>query len=549
MMFDLDDDYFVATPVNKWSFLGFYEFRYCQDDFNKIFAKESFRLKKSLERLSREGEKEIREGALRFLAKFSLNKMFSFHDIRDNHGSLYIFLWCMDFNREGIYACHSIHGTKHYYKPDVKDFWDEIEVQEERDVQVLVELTCKTKEKSIDEQENPKDSSDEADKDRNKKGPFRMKEKNRKEILKAYNEMSKENMWKLSSGRIVEEELLKLGNDLEFEHSVHSFIIDTDDEAVSDHFSEEEIEEINCTTIPQVPKLSDEITEFLHEFNGKESLIDIRETLKEMMFGKNHHHEDHHDKDYVIYALYTLVREIEYGNIKDMKLEAWFNCHIWNAIFDHAFGDLNVISVVRSESTSLATTSRKNAKRKFSERRKIGHRSDWILRSITNGDKLEFGAGEAGKVWTDDHGTKFLKEAGLKLPKVLKDMLVRLMGKVDWSREKCTRIQTVGIIHTGLMLMMVYLDNPKGYVCRIRRGEIMEVPDTPENFSSALTILASVLNLKAAVKETLKAIKSKEPTTDSLVNAGTRKRRRNISQHRLSNCMSTPEKAKRTRMC
>ncbi|PKC17367.1 hypothetical protein RhiirA5_393737 [Rhizophagus irregularis] len=106
----------------------------------------------------------------------------------------------------------------------------------------------------------------------------------------------------------------------------------------------------------------------------------------------------------------------------------------------------------------------------------------------------------------DDRGTKFLKEAGLKLPKVLKDMLVKLMKKVDWNRERCAKMQTVGIIHTGLMIMMVHLDNPQGYICRIQRGEVMEVPDNLEKFSSVLKILAAVLNLKIVIKETLKVI-------------------------------------------
>ncbi|PKY17305.1 hypothetical protein RhiirB3_404155, partial [Rhizophagus irregularis] len=67
-------------------------------------------------------------------------------------------------------------------------------------------------------------------------------------------------------------------------------------------------------------------------------------------------------------------------------------------------------------------------------------------------------------------------------------------------------MQTVGIIHTGLMIMMVHLDNPQGYICRIQRGEVMEVPDNLEKFSSVLKILAAVLNLKIVIKETLKVI-------------------------------------------
>jgi hypothetical protein len=46
------------------------------------------------------------------------------------------------------------------------------------------------------------------------------------------------------------------------------------------------------------------------------------------------------------------------------------------------------------------------------------------------------------------------------------------------------------------MIMPIFLDNPKGYICRLQRGELMEVPDNEENFPSILTILASVLNIK-----------------------------------------------------
>ena len=33
------------------------------------------------------------------------------------------------------------------------------------------------------------------------------------------------------------------------------------------------------------------------------------------------------------------------------------------------------------------------------------------------------------------------------------DMLVKLMKKVDWNRERCAKMQTVGIIHAGMFLI------------------------------------------------------------------------------------------------
>ncbi|CAG8832454.1 25690_t:CDS:10, partial [Gigaspora margarita] len=360
-----------------------------------------------------------------------------------------------------------------------------------------------------------------------KENKVRLSKENREEIDTAFKSMDEQCMWKLSTGRFVEKELYRLGQELEFEHAIHSFIIDIDDELISSHFNDTELDEIDCAAGPHVPDLPDQIAEFLYEFVGKTRLNEIREAIKSKMFGNNYDYENHHDKDYIIYALYSF-REIQGGTMRDTKLEAWFNCHIWNM-------NLTMFTS-RGESTSLATASRKNMKRKSEERRKMGRRGDWIVRSVTNGDKHEFGAGEAGSVWTDDHGTKFLKEAGLKLPKVLKDMLVKLMKKVDWNREKCAKMQTVGIIHAG-------------YVCRIRRGEVMEVPDNPENFPSILKILAAVLNLKTVIKETLKVIQASEQTIESFKTAGRRKRPRDINQRELSGCMSTLKKAKNEKAC
>ncbi|RIA86827.1 hypothetical protein C1645_828657 [Glomus cerebriforme] len=348
----------------------------------------------------------------------------------------------------------------------------------------------------------------------------------------------KKRMWKLSTGKYVEEELFNLGKKLKSEHAVHSFILDVDDEIIRHHFSEVELNEIDSVPSPQAPELSDDITDCLTKFAGKE-------IIKDLMLGNEYDHKKHHDIDYVIFAIYALVREIQSESLKDDNLEAWFNCHIWSVVFDQDFGDFKTISVVRGESASLASGSRKNAERKTTEeRRKMGRRGGWILRSITNGDKQEFGAGEAGKHWVDKNGTKLLKEVGLKLPKILKDMLLHLMKKADWNEEQCAKIQTVGLIHAGLMIMTVFLDNPKGYVCRIQRGELMEVPDNVENFPSILIVLASVLNIKVVVQETIKAVQSKEQIVTEFKRAGFRKRSRNENEFQIPPCLSTPKKVK-----
>ncbi|PKK61503.1 hypothetical protein RhiirC2_791715 [Rhizophagus irregularis] len=216
-----------------------------------------------------------------------------------------------------------------------------------------------------------------------KENKVRLSKENREEIFKS---MGEQCMWKLSTGRFVEKELYRLGQELEFE-------------------------QLNLTKFgPHVPDLPDQIAEFLYEFVGKTSLNEIREAIKSKMFGNNYDHENHHDKDYIIYAFYSCSRNSRWEH----ERHDWFNCHIWSVIFDQAFGDINVIS-----------------------------------------DR--------------------------QLPKVLKDILVKLMKKVDWNRKS--------------------------------------VLNNPENFPYILKILASALNLKTVIKETLKVIQANEQTIESFKTA------------------------------
>ncbi|EXX67344.1 uncharacterized protein OCT59_026887 [Rhizophagus irregularis] len=73
------------------------------------------------------------------------------------------------------------------------------------------------------------------------------------------------------------------------------------------------------------------------------------------------------------------------------------------------------------------------------------------------------------------------------------------------------------------------------------------VLNNPENFPYVLKILASALNLKTVIKETLKVIQANEQTIESFKTARRRKRPRDISQRHLSGCMSTLKKAKKAK--
>ncbi|GBC02067.1 hypothetical protein RclHR1_04430017 [Rhizophagus clarus] len=118
-------------------------------------------------------------------------------------------------------------------------------------------------------------------------------------------------------------------------------------------------------------------------------------------------------------------------------------------------------------------------------------------------------------------------------------MLLKLRNKVDDS----VKLQTVGMIHSGLIMTILRLDNPFGYVCRIRRSESMQVPDDEKIFPDVLMLLAAVLNFKAIVKKTAETVQSKiVSVTETFLNAGMQRRFRNSCA--IPKCIKTPKKSR-----
>ncbi|CAG8585714.1 22758_t:CDS:10, partial [Racocetra persica] len=315
-----------------------------------------------------------------------------------------------------------------------------------------------------------------------KAGQYRLSPKGQKEIELAYIKMKENNIRKLSTRKLVKKELYKLGKTLKFEHPSHSFIIDVNYEVIKKHFNDVELQEIEFPS-PEVPDLSEDIIRYLNTFMDKNSASDMCTVLNKHneIFDKKYDPKIHHDLDFIRFAIYAI--EIESGNLKHSHLEEWFNLHIWHAIFNQGFLNFKNISV-------------------------IGHRGDWILRRTGNGNRLEYGAGEVGRIGEDEFRTKNFKGNVFEIAKNIK--------KHDFKAYPESLIMTI-----------LYIDVPKEYICRIRRSEVLEIPDKEENLLSVLAvlaILAAVLNIKIAVKKTIEIIESREKDPTIFKNTGKPKR-------------------------
>ncbi|CAJ0907275.1 15661_t:CDS:2, partial [Entrophospora sp. SA101] len=321
----------------------------------------------------------------------------------------------------------------------------------------------------------------------------------------AYESMKNESKWKLTSGKVVEDSLYEFGLKCMDEHLSHSFILDTEDISYINEgiFNESEMKEIRDSKVQNLPVLPDDLLDYIVSFE-KNNIQELRQTLDKPYSNSTHYNRElHHDFDWFKLVMHSLIREYESGSLKEEHLENWYNIHLWGPIIDQCFSNISDMEMVRSESASVTSGLRKNvgrtiAGKSFLTRWKIGRKGDLIIRTAGN---LEFGSSEAGRFFKSEKGTKWMVESGLKLPKMLKDMLVQLASEVNWSKPILQKIRTVGFVHGGSRLMTVELDCPEGYVCRMRRSQIFKVAD------SVLTHSRETLPLLSAiVKECLNMI-------------------------------------------
>jgi hypothetical protein len=83
------------------------------------------------------------------------------------------------------------------------------------------------------------------------------------------------------------------------------------------------------------------------------------------------------------------------------------------------------------------------------QRKAIGKKGDGYVRSFGS-RSIDWAASEAGSKWEGEKGTKIIKECGLALPKVLKDIFISLARKVNYDEDKIRKINIPGFIHAGL---------------------------------------------------------------------------------------------------
>ncbi|KAI8076331.1 uncharacterized protein BX664DRAFT_270964, partial [Halteromyces radiatus] len=218
------------------------------------------------------------------------------------------------------------------------------------------------------------------------------------EFKNNYANMIESRKWKLNcSQRFVENSLYEYGMKLKKESCVHSFILDVDNEDFRGLFEDDGWEEIECTNIKEGPPLPNNVDRLLHDFNKDSS----------------RRYEDFNTRTIfyaVIYSMYVtqiydgcrltlffflctyrlFLLEASPNPLMSQQLEQWYQTNVWTPVTDKMLGNLPSVVCVLGESASVASKERKRQQGKLYPRR-MGSRTDMVLRKTGNGIALEYG--------------------------------------------------------------------------------------------------------------------------------------------------------------
>nr|CAG8627938.1 5391_t:CDS:2 [Entrophospora candida] len=159
--------------------------------------------------------------------------------------------------------------------------------------------------------------------------------------------------------------------------------------------------------------------------------------------------------------------------------EAWYCINVWRTI-DIAFSDMPHTYVVGTLPNVGPI-----------QQKVIGKRGDAYVRTI----------GLISNDWAASEA-----ESGLSLPRTLKDTFTHLADKIKFTEEKLRKLNVVGFIHTGAVLIRTNLDCPDGYICQYTRRNPLEVYVDVNNFGKSLDVLVEIIYAKLLVLQTMKVV-------------------------------------------
>jgi hypothetical protein len=304
-------------------------------------------------------------------------------------------------------------------------------------------------------------------------------------------------VWILKTGTIVDDVIVDYTRSSKAESAAHSFIFDTSNPDLMEQFSEEEQEEILAPKRP-TPENDSDLVQYLMTFNHS-TMSKLRSRLRDNDADQVEENKDHLMTDRRwIYKTVLGMADVFDGSrrrYRQVQTERWLELHLWRLIDEHVF-DHPDIQLVRGESTSAASTFRKNGTgRGGSERKKMGRRIDGLYLSCHQ--DIELGGIELGMDEQDAVGTKYQYD-GLKLQKLLKDQLDYALLHSTATKSD---FETLGLQLSGRTMQVLTMDWVGGKFYRFRRDDPEKLPLDVSNISDLLVVMSTIMRFHARIQE------------------------------------------------
>ncbi|CDH58433.1 hypothetical protein RO3G_13306 [Lichtheimia corymbifera JMRC:FSU:9682] len=329
-------------------------------------------------------------------------------------------------------------------------------------------------------------------------------------VQQMYDDLQPERMWILSTGKPVEKEMQKFAQECEYEHPVHSLILDPTDPCWKAYFTPQELRQIQSYQSVSIPSFPDHLKTYLGTFSKMRTVQEIDDQLRASPIFSL----ENADLRWIQKTIMDVVNMYAYGFFPTTReSETDYVYHVWGMI-------RSCLSPARikifSGIDSKASIERRNSDRQAAgitsmRRRRRGKKPDMIFAY----DALELGCTEAGLSDDGPTGTKEIKEGVLKIPKELKNMLLRLVAVAPQNRHD---ISTIGFIISGLQISMLVMDIPCGYVCRLSRTDRYAFPISPDFMSKQLTpILQLIYSAKELMLKTIDKLRASDTVPVSFI--------------------------------
>ncbi|KAG2226969.1 hypothetical protein INT45_006376 [Circinella minor] len=347
-----------------------------------------------------------------------------------------------------------------------------------------------------------------------------------------FDKLKDENKWCLKDGVKVEDVMYRYGASCDYEHAAHSFILNVDDPCWQTCFSPLQLEEIKMTKEEAMATYGDDCKKMfgklystVKEFKRKEAEA-LSETVNgeeliDMLFEEVTrpgfiNPRQNYDLYWIQKTMLEILDSYRYrvfewvkkeGSEMDLMTRVWM-------MLDKVFDDMMIqtrrfqkliFSFLKPPNKSIATTIVDNQERAITGLTAVGAkicsiRPDLVL--FKNG--VEYGVAECGKTDGDVEGIskKEIVETSLHCPKITKSMFHHASSRCDNDKKIMWALRIICYCNFDFRMKVLIMDNPEGYVCRIRSTQNYEISTVSSMLSCELIpILQLTLKSKLTVKK------------------------------------------------